>query len=72
MATHSDPSTTPTVGVVTVSYGSEEVLVGFLASIREASANTIPVAVADNLPSSGGTEALCADAGATYVPMIGT
>jgi len=69
MATHSDPSSTPTVGVATVSYGSEEVLVGFLASIPEASANTVPIAVADNLPSSGGTETLCADAGARYLPM---
>lgn len=69
MATHSDPSTAPSVGVITVSYGSEDVLAGFLASVTGASSATIPIAVADNLPSSGGTEALCAAAGARYLPM---
>lgn len=69
MATHSDPSHAPAVGVITVSYGSEEVLAGFLASIQDASVGTTPIAVADNMPSSGGAEELCAEVGAGYLPM---
>ncbi|MEO6944931.1 MAG: glycosyltransferase family 2 protein [Lacisediminihabitans sp.] len=70
MATHSDPSKAPTVGVITVSYGSENVLEGFLASVRDASGNEITTIVADNRPGpSGGVEALCHAIGATYLPM---
>jgi N-acetylglucosaminyl-diphospho-decaprenol L-rhamnosyltransferase len=57
------------VGVITVSYGSEEVLAGFLASVQDASAGTTPIAVADNMPSSGGAEEMCAEVGAEYLPM---
>jgi len=69
MATHSDPSDAHTAGVITVSYGSEEVLAGFLASVTDASARMTPIVVADNLPSSGGVKQLCTDAGAEYLPM---
>lgn len=69
MATHSDPSNAPAVGVITVSYGSEAVLAGFLASVPAASARNTPIVVADNLPSSGGAKELCTGAGAEYLPM---
>lgn len=69
MATHSDPSNAPAVGIITVSYGSEEVLAGFLASVPAASTRTTPITVADNLPSSGGAKELCRSAGAEYLPM---
>jgi N-acetylglucosaminyl-diphospho-decaprenol L-rhamnosyltransferase len=69
MATHPDPSNVPAVGVITVSYGSEAVLAGFLASVTGASTRATPIIVADNLPSSGGAQELCTAAGAEYLPM---
>lgn len=70
MATHSDPSNTPTVGVVTVSYGSEDVLSGFLDSIPPASKTRHEVVVADNLPTDASVvRDLCLKAGAGYLPM---
>jgi N-acetylglucosaminyl-diphospho-decaprenol L-rhamnosyltransferase len=40
------------VGVVTVSYGSQDVLGEFLASVSAASAHAAYVIVTDNLPSA--------------------
>lgn len=70
MATHSDLSNTPLVGVVTVSYGSEDVLSGFLDSIPPAGAAGLEVVVADNLPATTDVvKDLCLKAGARYLPM---
>jgi N-acetylglucosaminyl-diphospho-decaprenol L-rhamnosyltransferase len=58
------------VGVVTVSYGSEGVLVDFLASIPAASAHLSYVVITDNLPSPDSPVAKLADgASAHYVAM---
>ncbi len=64
-------SSTPAgvAAVVTVSYGSEDVLSDFLSSIPRASASHLTSVVVDNLPSSGSTRALAADAGAHYIAM---
>ena len=58
------------VGVVTVSYGSQDVLAGFLASIPAASAHPSYVIVTDNLTSADSPiPALVAAAHAHYAPM---
>jgi hypothetical protein len=58
------------VGVVTVSYGSEQVLTGFLGSVAGASRRSSYVVVADNLPSPGSeVEKITATARAHYAPM---
>jgi N-acetylglucosaminyl-diphospho-decaprenol L-rhamnosyltransferase len=58
------------VGVVTVSYGSEKVLVDFLASIPAASTHPTYVVVTDNLASPDSPVArLAAEAGAHYEAM---
>jgi N-acetylglucosaminyl-diphospho-decaprenol L-rhamnosyltransferase len=58
------------VGVVTVSYGSEQVLTGFLGSVAGASRRSSYVVVADNLPSPGSeVEKISATARAHYAPM---
>jgi N-acetylglucosaminyl-diphospho-decaprenol L-rhamnosyltransferase len=72
MATSAEtrPSTTQ-VAVVTVSYGSEDVLRPFLASLPAASAHPLTVIVADNKVDAADTVVarLTADAGATYLPL---
>ncbi len=62
-------STVPRIAVVTVSYGSEEVLEGFLASVPVASATPPTVAIADNLPDEGDVRSLAEAVGAKYLPM---
>jgi N-acetylglucosaminyl-diphospho-decaprenol L-rhamnosyltransferase len=58
------------VGVVTVSYGSDRVLVDFLRSIAGASTRETQIVIVDNLPSAGSpTAALAAGAHARYAPM---
>ena len=58
------------IGVVTVSYGSEQVLAGFLASIPAASASPIYTVVADNLPVAGSpVEQLTQQGNAHYLAM---
>lgn len=57
------------VGVVTVSYGSEPVLSGFLASVVGASSEPAPIVVADNRPAEGEARCLAESAGAQYLPM---
>ena len=69
-----DPRPSPTpkrVAVVTVSYGSDDVLGPFLASIPAASAHPVRVVVADNKPTGlpDGVAHLSRDAGADYIPL---
>lgn len=59
----------PRLGVVTVSYRSESVLPGFLASIAASSALPIVSVVADNLPGEGDARSLTEAAGAEYLAM---
>lgn len=69
-----DPSTaaphTPQVAIVTVSYGSQSVLGGFLESVGHASQSSdLTVVVADNRPGDDGVEELSTEAGTTYLPL---
>lgn len=58
------------IGVVTVSYGSGEVLRDFLGSVPASSGARLSVVVVDNLPTgTDGVRALAEAAGATYLPM---
>jgi N-acetylglucosaminyl-diphospho-decaprenol L-rhamnosyltransferase len=60
------------VGVVTVSYGSQKVLVDFLASIPAASKHKVFVVIADNLATADSpVRQLGAKSGAHYAPMKG-
>lgn len=73
----SSASKTPKVAVVTVSYGSEEVLGPFLLSLSEASGHPLSIVVTDNKPQeetaleghSSRIERLSRDFGAQYLPM---
>jgi len=59
-----------TVGVVTVSFGSEAVLEGFLASLPSASSHELVTVVADNKASAGAPAAALAQRfGALYLPL---
>lgn len=69
MAKSGDSASSARVGVVTVSYGSEEVLEDFLASVPAASATPPTVAIADNLPDEGDVRPLAEAVGAKYLPM---
>jgi N-acetylglucosaminyl-diphospho-decaprenol L-rhamnosyltransferase len=63
-------SIAPRIAVVTVSYGSEDVLDGFLASIPSASVEPVAIAIADNLPVAGGiVQQLAARSEASYLAM---
>ncbi|WP_191412334.1 glycosyltransferase family 2 protein [Salinibacterium sp. ZJ70] len=63
-------TTPPRLGVVTVSYGSDDVLPGLLASIPAAAGGAdAVVVVVDNLPSEGDSEGIARRFGATYVPL---
>ena len=59
----------PRVAVVTVSYGSGEVLEAFLSSLREFHGSELPVAVVDNKPDAENVEELARAYGAIYVPL---
>jgi N-acetylglucosaminyl-diphospho-decaprenol L-rhamnosyltransferase len=61
-------SPSPTVGVVTVAYRSDDVLPGFLGSLAAASAEKLAIVVVDNAPESGTAASLAARAGAQWVP----
>jgi len=73
MAEPTQPTSSPRCAVVTVSYGSEDVLGPFLASVPAASASPLAVVIADNLPSEAGTTGtvpeLAQQHGARYLPM---
>jgi len=60
----------PAVGVVTVSYGSEDVLARFLDSVPRSSTRALAVVIADNRPVANGTiEQIAGSRGASYLPM---
>lgn len=59
----------PPVTIVTVSYGSEDVLPALLDSVSDAASDEVPVVIADNAPANPGTRALAEARGAGYVPL---
>lgn len=64
------PDTRPRVAIVTVSFGSGDVLAGFLDSVGRASASEPLVVVADNKPIGESAVAAQAEAfGAAYLPL---
>ncbi len=66
----SAPASPGRVGVVTVSFGSEAVLEGFLASLPAAGAGEAVTVVADNKPEAGEPSAELAERfGALYLPL---
>ncbi|MBO1737401.1 glycosyltransferase family 2 protein [Leifsonia sp. TF02-11] len=60
---------TPRTAVVTVTYGSDDVLPGFLRSVRDSSSQRPLVVVADNKPDDGITRSLAEAEGALYLAM---
>jgi N-acetylglucosaminyl-diphospho-decaprenol L-rhamnosyltransferase len=73
MATPAARPGAPSIGIATVSYGSEAVLGPFLESVPRASSIDALVVVADNLAGAAdnSVEELCAANGATYLAMSG-
>lgn len=63
------PRSLPRVAVITVSYGSGEVLEDFLSSLREFHGDTLPVAVVDNKPDHENVAELAERFGTSYVPL---
>jgi N-acetylglucosaminyl-diphospho-decaprenol L-rhamnosyltransferase len=61
----------PSVGVVTVSYRSGDVLAGFLDSVAVATHDAVAVVVVDNSPDVEGVSGVASAHAATYVPMSG-
>ena len=59
----------PTVAIITVSYGSGEVLETFLSSFRKFHSHHHPVVVVDNKPDDENVEELARRYGAAYVPL---
>jgi N-acetylglucosaminyl-diphospho-decaprenol L-rhamnosyltransferase len=66
---HAHPA--PRIGIVTVSYGSDDVLPGLLATLPDAVGEPYALVIADNRPGDGGAAAIAAEAGARYVPLPG-
>ncbi len=58
----------PTIGIVTVSYGSAQVLAPFLESVAAASTSPVAIVVADNSPEPAIAD-IAARHGAAYLPM---
>jgi N-acetylglucosaminyl-diphospho-decaprenol L-rhamnosyltransferase len=69
MASTQQPPRTPAVAVATVSYGSGDVLEGFLDSVPAASANPLVVIVADNGTDDAAVAAMTVAATARYLPL---
>jgi len=70
MASPSTPAVEPRVAIVTVSFGSSDVLSGFLASVAQSSTSTPAVVVADNKPDGDAVVAgLAAEHAVTYLPL---
>lgn len=69
MALSPQPPRTPVVAVTTVSYGSGDVLEGFLGSVPTASAGPVTVVVADNALDDETVKMLSAAASARYLPL---
>jgi N-acetylglucosaminyl-diphospho-decaprenol L-rhamnosyltransferase len=67
--TGSDTTPRGRVGVVTVAYSSDDVLVGFLESVARASARPTEVVVVDNNPAVGRSREITEAAGGRYVPL---
>ncbi len=65
----SRPTSAPRLGVVTVSYGSDDVLRELLASIPDAAREPVAIVVADNLPSEGDAAGIAAEFGADYLAL---
>ena len=65
------PAHAARVAVVTVSYGSEDVLGAFLASLPSASRQALHVVVADSKPAAAANtvKSMTTSAGATYLPL---
>ena len=64
------PPASPRVAIVTVSYGSADVLPTFLSSLPAASSDALEVVVADNKPGDGdGILLLAGQHGAGYLPL---
>lgn len=63
------PSAAPRVGIVTVSYGSDDVLPGFLDTIPAALDEPAVTVVVDNLPSRGDASGISRAHGAEYLPL---
>jgi N-acetylglucosaminyl-diphospho-decaprenol L-rhamnosyltransferase len=62
-------TTTPVVGVVTVSFGSAAVLDGFLNSLPAASTLPVAVVVADNLGDDAEVRRMSEESAVTYLPL---
>lgn len=62
-------SSSPRTAVITVSYGSGEVLEDFLRSLREFHGPEQVVVVVDNKPGVDGVQSIAARFGATYLPL---
>ena len=60
---------TPDVAVVTVSYGSGDVLAGFLKSVHASSRDLVTVVVADNGVDDVAVANLAVDSSAQYLPL---
>lgn len=69
MADRTPTPGTPLVAVVTVSYGSSDVLKGFLDSVPNASVNSLNVVVADNKSDDVLVQRLAAVAQVRYLPL---
>lgn len=69
MTTDETTPAQPLVGVVTVSYASDDVLPALLASVPAAAGEATEVIVVDNLPSVGESARIAGEHGATYVPL---
>lgn len=70
MAPSPSPSDAARVAVLTVSYGSRDVLTGFLSSVRGATSSPIQVVIADNKPDGeSGVADLATAEHADYVPL---
>ena len=69
MAHSSQTPRTPVVAVVTVSYGSGDVLAGFLQSVPASSKDHVTVVVADNGLDDVVVANLAADSSAQYLPL---
>jgi N-acetylglucosaminyl-diphospho-decaprenol L-rhamnosyltransferase len=69
MALSSQPPHTPVVAVATVSYGSGEVLEGFLESVPASSADPLMVVVADNGTNDVAVAQLTIASSAHYLPL---
>lgn len=63
------PRSLPRVAVVTVSYGSGEVLEDFLSSLREFHGEALPVAVVDNKPDHENVAELARRFNAAYIAL---